>query len=122
MHSRGRTSFFLSLLTRPSPARFRKLEQISFVSIRVIRRITFHSTLLFTSKSLGQKPSVLNTSGRGLPSPNQFDSLKRCLDRDVKTRLRDIGEARVAITSHTAQRPLSRRREIHHFEIEVNLL
>src|SRR5215813_8391685 len=74
MHSRGRTSFFLSLLTRPSPARFRKLEQISFVSTRVIRRITFHSTLLFTSKSLGQKPSVLNTSGRVLPSPNQFDS------------------------------------------------
>src|SRR5215470_6019728 len=74
MHSRGRTSFFLSLLTRPSPARFRKLEQISFVSTRVIRRITFHSTLLFTSKRLGRKPSVLNTSGRGLPSPNQFDS------------------------------------------------
>ena len=32
--------------------------------------------------------------------------LKRCLDRDVKTRLRDIGEARVAITKYLAN-PLS---------------
>ncbi len=30
------------------------------------------------------------------------DLLKRCLDRDVKTRLRDIGEARVAIQKYLA--------------------
>src|SRR5260370_37657671 len=28
--------------------------------------------------------------------------LRRCLDRDAKTRLRDIGEARVAIAKHLA--------------------
>jgi Tol biopolymer transport system component/tRNA A-37 threonylcarbamoyl transferase component Bud32 len=32
--------------------------------------------------------------------------LKRCLDRDLKTRLRDIGEARIAIQKYLAEAPL----------------
>src|SRR5215813_14099016 len=67
----GAGHLFSLMLTRPSPARFRRLEQTSFVSTRVIRRITFLSTLLFTSKSLEQKPSVLNTSGGKLPSNSE---------------------------------------------------
>jgi serine/threonine protein kinase len=35
------------------------------------------------------------------PAPIR-ELLKRCLDRDLKTRLRDIGEARIAIQKHLA--------------------
>jgi serine/threonine-protein kinase len=45
-----------------------------------------------------------------IPSPRLRELLRRCLDRDMKTRLRDIGEARVALSraandSETPARP-----------------
>ena len=56
--------------------------------------------------------TVVQTLASVLRSPIDFDSviaptpiktlLRRCLDRDAKTRLRDIGEARVAIAKYLA--------------------
>src|ERR1700752_5341362 len=42
---------------------------------------------------------------RSTPAPIR-ELLKRCLDRDLKTRLRDIGEARIAIQKYLAN-PIS---------------
>jgi len=64
---------------------------------------------MLTGKRLFQAEDVTHTLADVLRAPISFDALpagtpavvtdllKRCLDRDVKTRLRDIGEARVAI-------------------------
>src|SRR4029077_20880692 len=56
--------------------------------------------------------TIVHTLADVLRSPIAFDNvnapapikmlLRRCLDRDVKIRLRDIGEARVAISKYLA--------------------
>ncbi len=69
---------------------------------------------LLTGKRLFDGETISHTLADVLRTPVDFDSLppatppvirhllKRCLDRDVKARLRDIGEARVAIQSYLA--------------------
>jgi serine/threonine-protein kinase len=64
---------------------------------------------MLTGKRLFDGETVSHTLASVLQGPIDFDSLpkqtpnavrnllKRCLDRDLKTRLRDIGEARIAI-------------------------
>ena len=44
---------------------------------------------------------TLDFSKLDVPAP-VLDLLKRCLDRDIKTRLRDIGEARIALQRYLA--------------------
>src|SRR6202521_2404824 len=69
---------------------------------------------MLTAKRLFEGESVSHTLADVLRAPIDFtalpaetptpirDLLKRCLDRNVKTRLRDIGEARVAIQKYLA--------------------
>ena len=69
---------------------------------------------MLTGKRLFEGESISHTLADVLRAPIDFDKLprhtppwisellKRCLDRDVKNRLRDIGEARFAIARHLA--------------------
>src|SRR5262245_2502136 len=67
--------------------------------------------MLSVSRLFGGE-TIAHTLADVLRSPIAFDQvnapapittlLQRCLDRDVKTRLRDIGEARIAITKYLA--------------------
>jgi eukaryotic-like serine/threonine-protein kinase len=67
---------------------------------------------MLTGKRLFRGDTVAHTLAGVLQSPIEFDRviapkpikelLRRCLDRDVKTRLRDIGEARVTIARYLA--------------------
>ncbi len=67
---------------------------------------------MLSDRPLFAGDTVVQTLADVLRSPVDFDTLKapapvktllrRCLDRDAKTRLRDIGEARVTIASYLA--------------------
>ena len=73
---------------------------------------------LLTGRQLfGEGETISHTLADVLRAPIDFDNLpretpkairdllRRCLDRDVKNRLRDVGEARVAIASASKEQP-----------------
>jgi serine/threonine protein kinase len=76
---------------------------------------------LLTGHRLFEGETVSHTLADVLRAPVDFDKLpketpraisglvRRCLDRDVKKRLRDIGEARIAIENADTETPVAER-------------